>query len=65
MAIFSEIVDYYKRQSYSVALEIAFGLSGVSVGVVYWIFKEWRISNLIFCAVPCIVTLLLIIFYLE
>ena len=32
MSVFGEIVDYYLRQRYSVALEIAFGAGGVAVG---------------------------------
>ena len=65
MAIFGEIVDYYKRQTYSVALEIAFGFSGVFIGVVYWILRKWGIISILFCGIPCVIELLLLIFYLE
>ena len=55
MAVFGEVVDYYVRQQYSVALEIAFGLGGVMVGVLYWVFPNWRLINIIFILIPCVV----------
>lgn len=63
MAFFGEVVDYYRRQSYSVALEIAFGLSGVMIGCAYWIIKDWRVITIVFCGIPCGIVLLFVIFY--
>ena len=65
MAIFAEIVEYNKRQAYSIALEIGFGVSGILVGLLYWALKDWRIIIIIFCCVPCFILLLVMIFFLE
>lgn len=65
MAVFGEIVDYYVRQQYSVALEIAFGLSGVSVGILYYIIDDWKMINIFFIAIPAVIEYLLFIFYFE
>lgn len=63
MAVLGEITDYYVRQQYSLALEIAFGLGGVFVGIIYWVFPHWRLINIIFILVPCLAEELLFIFY--
>lgn len=63
MAVFGEIVDYYVRQEYSVALEISFGLAGILVGIIYYLIDDWRMINIFFVALPCIVEYLLFIFY--
>jgi len=65
MAVFGEVVDYYIRQKYSVALEIFFGLSGVCVGLVYLAFGQWRIITGCFILLPAVVQLFMLIFYLE
>lgn len=46
-------------------LEISFGFSGALVGLLYWLFKDWRTVNIYFCLIPCFIELLLLIFYLE
>ena len=63
MAVLGEIVDYNVRQQYSVALEIAFALGGILIGVAYWVVPDWRIINIVLILVPCIVEESLFIFY--
>lgn len=65
MAYLSEAVDYYVRQNYSIALEMAFGFAGVLVGIFYWIIRDWRYVTIFFCGVLGIIVLFLFIFYVE
>ena len=65
MAVLGEVVNYYVRQQYSVALEIAFAAGGIMVGIFYWIIPNWLLINIIFLLIPSIIELLLIIFYFE
>jgi len=65
MTIFGEVFDFYKRQTYSVAVEISFGLAGVMVALMYFFIEEWRLINIVFVAIPSFLILLTFIFYLE
>lgn len=65
MAVLGEIMDFYVRQQYSVALEIAFALGGIFVGIIYWVFPYWRLINIIFILIPCLVEQGLFLFYFE
>lgn len=64
MAVFSEIVENVLRQKYSIALEIAFGLGEITVGLVYFLIEDWRWITIGCCLFPAIITFLLLIFYL-
>ena len=64
LTIVGETVEYYKRQSYSILLQVVFGFSGVAVGLVYWWLQEWRITTISFCLIPCVVELLFLMLYL-
>lgn len=65
MAVFGEIVDFYQRQKYSVALEISFGFAGVLVGVVYYLIDDWKTINIFFLAIPAGLELILFMYYFE
>ena len=65
MAVFGEIVDFYERQKYSVALEISFGLAGILVGIIYYLFDDWKTINIFFLAIPAGIELILFIYYFE
>ena len=65
VAIFAEIVEYNRRQTYSIALGIGFGVSAILVGLLYWIFRDWRTIIIVFCCVPCFILLIILVFYLE
>lgn len=40
-------------------------MSGTSLGIIYWIFRDWRIVNTLFALVPAFIALVLIIVYIE
>ena len=65
MAVFGEIVDYYERQKYSVALEISFGFAGVLVGIIYYLIDDWKTINIFFVAIPAGIELFLFAYYFE
>ena len=44
---------------------MAFGASGILVGVLYWLFRHWRYITIAFCGIPGLIILLLMIFYFE
>ena len=64
MTILSEIVDYYKRQNYSIILNCSFGISGILIAVVYTLLQNWRLITILFVFFPSVLVLLLIYFYL-
>jgi MFS family permease len=65
MSVLGEIVDYYQRQFYSVALEVSFGIGGCFIAIMYYIIGEWRFFNIIFVALPSAVIMAFFIFYFE
>lgn len=65
MSILSEVVDYHLRQKYSVALQSSFGITGVLIGVLFYIVRQWRVIIIFFCMIPSILVLALLITYLE
>ena len=65
MAILSEVVDFHLRQKYSVALQSSFGISGILIGVLFYLFKGWRTIVTMCAFLPSIFVLFLFIFFLE
>lgn len=65
MTVLGEVADYYLRQQYSVALQIAFAIGGILVGIAYWVLPSWRLINITFILIPCIIIDVLFIFYFE
>ena len=64
ISIMSEMVDFHLRQKYSLILQCAFGLAGIFVSVGYYLLRDWRNVTHLFCTLPSILCLLIIILYL-
>ena len=65
MAILSEVVEYDLRQKYSVALQSSFGISGILIGVAFYLLQEWRMIIGLCCFLPSIFILFLFVAFLE
>jgi vacuolar-type H+-ATPase subunit I/STV1 len=65
MTIFAETFDFYKRQTYSAILELAFGFAGMLIALLYFLIKDWRIINIVMVCIPSLIILLFFILYLE
>jgi len=65
ISIMSEVMDFHLRQKYSLILQCAFGLAGIFVSVGYYLLRDWRNVTHLFCTLPSILCLAVIIFYLE
>jgi MFS family permease len=65
MTILGEVVENTLRQKYSTALSISFGIGEILIGLIYFLLKDWRKITVLFCLLPAIFQLLLLIFYLE
>jgi hypothetical protein len=59
------MVDFHLRQKYSLILQCAFGLAGIFVSVGYYLLRDWRNVTHLFCTLPSILCLLIILLYLE
>jgi hypothetical protein len=58
------MVDVHLRQKYSLVLQCSFGLAGIMVAVGYYYLRDWRIVNTVFCTVPAIIFLIIMILFL-
>jgi MFS family permease len=65
LSILNEIVDYQLRQTYSLVLQCSFGVGGIFVALGYWYFRDWRMVTHVFCTVPSLLFLAIILVYLE
>jgi MFS family permease len=65
LAVLSETVDYHLRQTYSLILQTAYGLAGICVSLGYYFLQNWRVVNLVFCALPALLLLVALTAYLE
>jgi MFS family permease len=65
LTIINEIVDYHLRQVYSVILQSAFGVAGISIAVAYNLLYDWRIVTIFFCAIPAFIVMVIIFVSLE
>ena len=65
LSILNETVDYNLRQKYSLILQCSFGVAGIFVALSYYYLRDWRLITNIFCTVPSIIFLLVIVFHLE
>lgn len=59
------MVDYHLRQVYSVILQSAFGVAGISIAVSYYLLYDWRIVTIFFCGIPALLAMVLIIVTVE
>lgn len=59
------MVDYHLRQRYSLILQCSFGVGGVMIACGYYYFRDWRTVNTVFCTIPAILLLVLMVLYLE
>lgn len=59
------MVDFHLRQKYSLILQCSFGVAGIMVSVGYYYLRNWRIVNTVFCTIPSLVFLLIMVVFLE
>jgi MFS family permease len=65
MVSFAEVVDFYKRQKYSVALEISCGIAGVLIGGLYYVIHNWRTINIFIIFLLSVIEYVFFIFYFQ
>ena len=65
IAYINETIDPYVRQKYSIAMQSSFGITGILIGVLFYLVKEWRVIIIFFCFIPSLLVLVLMATYFE
>ena len=64
LSILNEMVDYHLRQKYSLILQCAFGVGGMSVALSYYLLRDWRLVTTYFCTIPAFICFIVVLFLL-
>lgn len=62
---FGEVVGDEKRQKYSVFIQIFFTVGAIIITLFFQLINDWRINWIALVAVPSIIELALLMFYIE
>ena len=65
IAYINETIDPYVRQKYSIAMQSSFGITGILIGVLFYVVKQWRVIIIFFSFIPSLLVLVFMWTYFE